>query len=330
LLRAGNKILFAGGYQPNSPYTRTSRVDIFDFTTNAWSTAQLSVPRSYIATAVLGSKIFFAGGYTSGNPSSRVDIYDAATGLWSTKDLSVGRGDMVAAAAGNKILFAGGVSGFFQYSNQVDIYDGSTDAWTTSYLSNRTPTGTVGMAATAVGNEIYIAGEGSDWDAWDFGSISSTINIYDVTTNTWSTSDLALARGFMAAIVVGNKIYRAGGLYKQPEDPFTNQVEIRDVNTGSITFGCLFQPNAFFSVVQKNNQLVFFTSDEDVVPPYWYGPLPVNNKFDIYDITTSTWSIGVLSESIRGASIISVNNTVYVAGGYINGVLSNKVWKLEF
>ena len=72
---------------------------------------------------------------------------------------------MVAAAAGNKILFPGAGSEFFQYSNQVDIYDGSTGTWTTSYLSNRTPTGTVGMAATAVGNKIYIAGEGSDWYA---------------------------------------------------------------------------------------------------------------------------------------------------------------------
>jgi hypothetical protein len=27
---------------------------------------------------------------------------------------------------------------------------------------------------------------------------------------------------------------------------------------------------------------------------------------------------------------ISVSNIIYVAGGYVNGVLSNQVWKLEF
>lgn len=43
-----------------------------------------------------------------------------------------------------------------------------------------------------------------------------------------------------------------------------------------------------------------------------------------------TWSIGVLPQNIEGASIISVNNTIYVASGYVNGVLSNPVWKLEF
>jgi len=34
--------------------------------------------------------------------------------------------------------------------------------------------------------------------------------------------------------------------------------------------------------------------------------------------------------SIKHASIISLDNTIYLAGGFVNGVLSNKVWKLEF
>jgi hypothetical protein len=56
----------------------------------------------------------------------------------------------------------------------------------------------------------------------------------------------------------------------------------------------------------------------------------VMNKFDIYDITTNTWSVGVLQVDIYASSVISVNNTIYVAGGYVNGILSNQVWKLEF
>ncbi len=80
-------------------------------------------------------------------------------------------GTISAAAAGNKVLFAGGFSGFFQYSTRVDIYDVSTSTWSTSSLNGRTPTGTVGMTATSIGNKIYFSGEGSDWFAWDFGSI---------------------------------------------------------------------------------------------------------------------------------------------------------------
>ncbi len=93
----------------------------------------------------------------------------------------------------------------------------------------------------------------------------------------------------------------------------------------------LFQPNAFLSAIQKNNKIVFFTSANNVTPLYFTStPPPVHNKFDIYDISTNTWSIGVLSQTIYGSSIISVNNTIYVAGGYVNGILSNQVWKLEF
>jgi hypothetical protein len=325
---AGNKILFAGGYISGSS-TYSSRVDIYDVNTNTWTTNELSQPRNGITTAVLGNKIFFAGGYLGTTPTTRVDIYDVATSVWSTAELSIARRLMAGAAAGNHVVFAGGIAGFFAYSNSVDIYNALTNTWSTSSLAGRTPTGTVGMAATVIGNKIFFAGEGSDWYAWDFGSISSTINIYDVSANTWSVSNLNTAKGFMAGIAAGNKNYWAGGLYKQPQDPFTNEVEIRDVNSGSSSLGCLFQPNAFFSAVQKNNKIVFFTSGYDNLP-YWTGAPPVMDKFDIYDIFTDSWSIGVLPVNIYGSSIISLNNTIYVAGGYVNGVLSNQVWKLDF
>jgi N-acetylneuraminic acid mutarotase len=54
------------------------------------------------------------------------------------------------------------------------------------------------------------------------------------------------------------------------------------------------------------------------------------SRFDIYDTVSKSWSIGELPQSISGASIIAVNNTVYVAGGWAAGVFSNQVWKLEF
>ena len=56
-----------------------------------------------------------------------------------------------------------------------------------------------------------------------------------------------------------------------------------------------------------------------------------NRSFhDIYDPISNTLSVGVLPATIEAASIISVNNTIYVAGGMVNGVGTNLVWKLEF
>jgi hypothetical protein len=107
-------------------------------------------------------------------------------------------------------------------------------------------------------------------------------------------------------------------------------VEIKDVNTWNSSIDFLSTPGVWVNdagnnTVIKDNKIVFLRSP-------WNTNINTNtnNKFDIYDITTNTWSIGVLPVSIWGASIISVNNTIYVAGGVVNGVLSKQVWKLEF
>ncbi len=335
---AGNKILFAGGYTGNytNGWEYYSRVDIFDITSKTWTAAELSQARWNMATAVVGNKIYFGGGIVAGGYSSRVDIYDAVTNAWSITNLSIPRSEMAGAAAGNKIVFAGGIGqGFFSPhwpASPVDIYNTSTNRWSAESLPGR-PTGDIiglaGIAATTIGNKIYFAGNASDWFAWDFGSISSTINIYDASINVWSISDLSIPRGFMAGIAVGTKNYWAGGLHKQPYDPFTNLVEIRDETTGQSAFSCLFQPNAFFSAVLKDNKIVFFTSGVNI-PGYWSSQSPVMNKFDIYDISSNSWSIGVLSVDIYGSSVISMDNTIYIAGGYVNDELSGQVWKLEF
>ncbi|KAA9040849.1 hypothetical protein FW778_02065 [Ginsengibacter hankyongi] len=316
---AGNKILFAGGYIPGTP---SSRVDIFDITTNSWTTAELSQAREGLTTAVLGNKIFFAGNYDLAEDgvshgSSHVDIYDAISDTWTTAELSYARGEMSGAVAGNKVLFAGGFNSgngiANSYPGTVDIYDVLNNSWSQSYLTGRPAGTTLGIAATVIGNKIYFAG---GYDPF-FGRSTSKINVYDASKNTWSTSDLSIVRGYMASIAVGNKNYWAGGYNTTNETD--EVVEIRDMNSGSSTFNCLFQPNAFFSAVLKDNKIVFFTGDG-----------AEKNKFDVYDIATNTWSIGVLPQSITRAAIISVNNTIYVAGGDINGVLSNQVWKLEF
>jgi hypothetical protein len=100
-------------------------------------------------------------------------------------------------------------------------------------------------------------------------------------------------------------------------------VEIYNTNTGSILTQTLYKPGYFGNnggqnAVLKDNKIIYYSS---------YGR--DSNKFDIYDILSNQWSIGGLPAKIGGASIISVNNTIYLAGGYVNGVLSDKVWKLE-
>lgn len=91
-------------------------------------------------------------------------------------------------------------------------------------------------------------------------------------------------------------------------------VEIKDVNAGS-SIAYFANPGAYQAVL-KDGKLVFFAGE---------------NTFDIYDLITGIWSIGVLPADINPFFVsIGVNNTIFVAGTIVNGDLSNQVWKLEF
>jgi hypothetical protein len=321
---AGDKILFAGGSENSGSITIPStRVDIYNTTTNTWSTAELSRARYEMSTVTAGNKIFFAGGL-DGSPNSiaSVDIYDVVTNTWSTAQLSQGRAGLAAASVGNKVMFAGGyyymnAFGDLIFTNTVDIYDMVLNAWSTAALSM--PRGL--LTATTAGNKVYFAGGVTLSNPNDYTS-TDQIDIYDGVSGAWTVSNLIEGKGNHAAISVNNKIYWAGGAVNTTSGTFSyvsRQVEIKDVNTNTSSIACLFQPNSNFQGVLKNNKIVFFRGS-------WGTQL---NKFDIYDIGTNTWSIGVFSTSV-GGSIVSAGNVIYVAGAYVNDVLSNQVWRLEF
>ena len=303
---AGNKILFAGGYSTGSVSTR---VDIFDFAANTWSTAELSSKRRRIAAVAAGNKIFFAGGINDyGWTSTDVDIYDVATDTWSLSNMSTGGDELTTATTGNKVFFAGGNFGIYATST-VNIYDLTSNTWSTASLSARRNF----PAAVSENNKVYFTG-GDPWT----GQISNVIDIYNNTTGVWSTSYLQVPRVGHAAIAVNDILYFAGG-YSTNSQP-TCSVETLNTNTGARTLMNLSMPKGLLYAVVKDNKILFLRNDG----------LADSDKFDVYDIISNIWSIGVLPYKISGASIISVNNTTYVVGVSINGVLSNKVWKLEF
>jgi hypothetical protein len=321
----GNKILFAGGYDNDE--NEFTWVDIYDISTQAWSIAKSHWQSFGMAAGHASNKILFAGGQGRWEQfsitTSIVDIYDASLNAWSSAHLSVNRSHMGAATLDNKIFFAGGLRwpdgqiihfpNSFVATNTVDIFNNTTGAWSTASLTEPR----YGLSANTAGNKIYFAGGGGNYPS----TLSKTIDIFDASTNSWSTSQLQEAKRDHAAISFNNKIYWAGGVTTSASGNQvpSSLVEIRDVVTGAISLSCLFQPNASFKAVVKDNKIVFFT-----------GQGTVKNKFDIYNTVTNTWSVGVLPVSLEDATIISVNNTIYIAGGYVNGTESNQVWKLEF
>lgn len=319
---AGDKLFFAGGYNGSGDL---SRVDIYDIPSQSWSTAELSVARSDIACVVSGDKVFFAGGYkfSSQDRSSRVDIYSLTTQAWSTAELSTPRNGIVAASIGNKVFFAGGHLGFGIISGTIDVYDVSANAWTTVNLSEPR----VALSATVADNKIYFAG---GWNGIESSVASTKIDIYDHAINSWSVSELSKPRSSHAGIFRNGKIYWAGGTTYVDwtnGDTLTCAVEVRDINTQISSFTNLFQQAGYIDAFEKGNKIVYLPN------PISSPMVPI--KFDIYDLTSNSWSIGALNQYIPYTSgIVSTGNAIYIAGGstfYSNRTqYHTDMWKLEF
>ena len=98
----------------NVPPGASDRVDIYYGLTGAWTTAVLSLARSFLSAATLPAQglLLFAGGRTSTGASSRVDIFNGVTGSWTTDELSAAREGLVGTCLPDQKLaiFAGGAT----------------------------------------------------------------------------------------------------------------------------------------------------------------------------------------------------------------------------
>jgi hypothetical protein len=179
----------------------------------------LSVARTNFATVSAGGLVFFAGGCTDAincprHVTNSVEIYNTNTDQWSSAVLSVARANLAAASAGDFVLFAGGE---YCYSinftqvcvalDAVDIYQISTNTWSVATLSQaRTRIG-----ATSANGLIFFAGGKTDPGNF-FSSSSNVIDVFDTSSQTWSTKALSVARSDIAAAASGNNVLFAGGL----------------------------------------------------------------------------------------------------------------------
>ena len=130
-----------------------SAVDLYNSTTGAWSTAQLSMARCSLAAASVGGVAIFAGGWVGWYHTNVVDLYNSTTGMWSTAQLSMARSNFAAASVGTVAMFAGG-DNTTGHVNTVDVFNSVTETWSTDQLSvsRNYP------AATSVGGVAIFAG----------------------------------------------------------------------------------------------------------------------------------------------------------------------------
>jgi hypothetical protein len=118
---------FGGGYDGNQ---QSNVVDIFNSTSQTWSTSTLSQARYYLASSSIGEFVAFGGGWNGSTFSSVVDMLTVTSNTSFIMTLTQARYLLASTSSTNKLFFGGGISGGF--SDRIDIFEFSTQPSSTT------------------------------------------------------------------------------------------------------------------------------------------------------------------------------------------------------
>jgi N-acetylneuraminic acid mutarotase len=215
------KIYAIGGYNPAIKPGYLNVNEVYDPSTNSWSTkAPMATRRAYFAAAAAeNGKIYAIGGTIGVSILKFVEVYDPVSNTWSTVPALPGAREGLAAAVYlNDIYAIGGFSSQATYLSDLLVFTGSS--WG---RLKPMPSGRAYLAAATVNGKIYAIG------GYDGHSVLDTVEVYDTQHNTWTAAaPMPTARRDLAAVVLNNKIYAIGGSDGQSS---LNLVEVYDPST---------------------------------------------------------------------------------------------------
>ena len=294
--KAGSKIIFSAMTDELDP-SQGQLINIYDFVSDSWTITHLSQARLFYAMAVVGYKVYYAGG---NNDSKKMDIYDAASGSWSVTDFNEARSTgMTAIAYGNKIFFAGGSQAKYdslvwvcdEYgmncdsvpaivsSDRVDVLDVSTNTWSVLHLSEAKS----GISVAILNNKIVFAGGEKLFviNSYFTGSPSTVVDFYNTSDNSWLTHNLGAGN----TIIADYNIYSIGTKLLIPNGGGSNKIQIYDDNTNSWSVAYMPFPHETDMwerglVTVSGNKLLFFLQ---------YIQDPFHSRgIDVYNALTDT------------------------------------------
>jgi N-acetylneuraminic acid mutarotase len=164
-------IYVAGGFDGGA----VSHVDAYDIAGNMWTMrAPLPAPRDHGCGAVIGGKLYYAGGRNGDitTISNQLFEYDPITNMWDEKEpMPTARGGTACGVIDGKLIVVGGegnpASGSQGVFSETERYDPATDTWETL---ERMSHPRHGMGAAAIGGQLFVPG-GADQMA--FGAVAT-------------------------------------------------------------------------------------------------------------------------------------------------------------
>src|SRR5712692_8326405 len=264
-------------------------------------------------------------GYTN-----QTRLYNINTDSWSTgaaAPMPVRAGAASGETTHGGFLYVIGGENSTGVLSDLQRYDPGLDAWIT-LTPTPTATARAGAAAAVIDDSIFvIGGRQSTGGPCSGGPYLTTVEKYDIDTDTWSpVAPLLNGRSDLAAVAHGGKIFVFGGCTGTTSAPsFTGEVDMYDPQTNTWT--------PLQSMTIGRASLVAGHSGDKV---YAIGGTTdgvlLSNLNEVYDIPSNTWSTNTTMTAARQeAGVNSHGGRIYLVGGstasFGNSSAANEVVK---
>lgn len=263
----------------------------------------LSTARQEVGAAVLGGKVYVAGGLLANQGATpTVESFDPRTGRWTRiADMPFALHHLGFCAAGGKLYQMGGyVGASFAPTFQCNCWDPATNKWT---RIADLPRARGAFVAVAIGGKIYCPG-GVEQTV----GLSNTLAIYDPVTNKWSFgASMATRREHLAAAEVGGKLYVAGGRAR-----LNNNNVLERYDPASNRWATL----APMPTARGGNGAAALDGKLIVVGGEAFSPNRVFPQTEEYDPATDRWrSLENMLVPAHGIYPVTLGKDMLVAGG---------------
>ncbi len=311
-LLSSGKVLAGGGftgYDASNNAILTSAAELYDPTSNSWTTANsMSHPHYETTPCLLGNgKVLVAGGVASTAqyvaPTNKADIYDPQNNSWTSTTMATARkGYASIILQSGKLLIIGGITGYDAntppnaiYTTACELFDPTTGTWSAAGSMSH-PHGSFSDPQMFSDGKVLVYG-GLEAD----GLSATTAEIYNPATNSWSSAGTMTSAHMMVVPrkLSGDRVFLAGGADVIDYSPFpgfsmkttapTTHAEIYTEAANSWTSaGDMVSPHfGTFPVMLGNGKIIIAGGSDGAAPPMQPS---YTQTAELYDPATNSWS----------------------------------------
>jgi N-acetylneuraminic acid mutarotase len=274
-----------------------------------WSEGEpMPIPRTEIAGAAVGSKIYIIGGFDQrGRAVSTVEVYDPQADQWNASAPLPWPLHHAAAASYNGTLYV--VGGYLADNEPTDkllAYDPQADSW--QELAPM-PTSRGALAANFVNGTLYAVGGVNS--SFGFPAFPLATNeAYDPETDSWAQKmPMPTPRQHLASVVLYDRLYVIGGRI----DGLSSNLDSNEMYDALPDNWTELAP-----MPSKRGGLAAASSDADGSIYVFGGESPAGtfNNNESYRPATDKWfSATPMPDARHGLAAVTVDNEIYVIGG---------------